>query len=183
MEGIEERNGILCTSHQKSEPRSKANQSPFKGQANISQTTNAVIMGRKTWESIPPRFRPLKDRTNIVISRELKSESASGGVVVNSIDQAIKSEGGAEKAFVIGGAQIYKEVLQKQQAKRILLTRVLTDFDCDTFFPIYLDAGGKGEGWERKSKEELDRWVGETVPEGVQEEEGTRYVFEMWERV
>jgi len=140
-------------------------------------------MGRKTWESIPTRFRPLKDRKNIVISRELKAESASGGVVVNSIDQAIGSEGEEEKTFVIGGAQIYKEALQKQQAKRILLTRVLTDFDCDTFFPIQLGEEGKAEGWEKKSKEEFDRWVGETVLEGVQEEEGTRYIFEMWERV
>ena len=140
-------------------------------------------MGRKTWESIPPRFRPLKDRNNIVISREFKPESAPGGVVVNSIDQAINSECGEGKAFVIGGAQIYTEALQKQQTKRILLTRVLTDFECDTFFPIQLDEDGKAEGWERKSKEELDRWAGETVPEGVQEEEGTKYVFEMWERI
>ena len=104
-------------------------------------------------------------------------------MVVNSIDQAINSECGEGKAFVIGGAQIYTEALQKQQTKRILLTRVLTDFECDTFFPIQLDEDGKAEGWERKSKEELDRWAGETVPEGVQEEEGTEYVFEMWERI
>ena len=142
-------------------------------------------MGRKTWESIPPRFRPLKDRTNVVVSREFKPESAPGSVIVNSIDQAIKSEDeyGQGKAFVIGGAQIYKEALRKQQTKRILLTRVLTAFECDTFFPIRLNEDGKAEGWERKSKEELDRWAGETVPEGVQEEEGTKYVFEMWERV
>jgi dihydrofolate reductase len=152
-------------------------------QSKTAQKTNAVIMGRKTWESIPPRFRPLKDRTNIVISRELKAESASGGIVVNSVDQAIALEGSEDRAFVIGGAQIYKEALLKQQAKRILLTRVLTDFECDTIFPIQLDETGKADGWERKSKEELDQWVGETVPEGVQEEEGTKYVFEMWERV
>lgn len=139
-------------------------------------------MGRKTWESIPPRFRPLKDRTNIVISRSLKSEDAPGGVVVNSIDQAINLDDGEGRKFVIGGAQIYKEALQNEQARRILLTRVMTDFECDTIFPIQLGEGGKAEGWERKSKEELDRWVGETVPEGVQEEEGTKYIFEMWER-
>ena len=40
-----------------------------------------------------------------------------------------------------------------------------------------------GTGWVRRSKGELERWVGEAVPEGVQEEGGTRYVFEMWERV
>lgn len=142
-------------------------------------------MGRKTWESIPPRFRPLKDRTNIVISRKLSSESCSGGLLASSIEDALSSlpAEGSQKTFVIGGAQIYKEALQKQQAKRILLTRVLTDFECDTFFPITLGKDGKAEGWVRKSKEELDRWVGETVVEGVQEEGGTKYVFEMWERL
>jgi dihydrofolate reductase len=146
-------------------------------------------MGRKTWDSIPPRFRPLKDRTNIVISRGLKPDSSpSNGVIVSSIDSAIDSAasegvGVDRKIFVIGGAQIYEEALKKEQANRILLTRVLTDFECDTFFPIQLNEDGEGEdGWERKSKEELDRWTGETVPEGVQEEGGTKYVFEMWER-
>jgi dihydrofolate reductase len=86
------------------------------------------------------------------------------------------------RAFVIGGAQIYKEALEKADTKRILLTRVLTDFECDTFFPVQLNEDGTADGWTRKTKDELDSWVGETVPEGVQEENGTRYVFEMWER-
>lgn len=147
------------------------------------QETNAVVMGRITWESIPPRFRPLKDRKNFVVSRQLNPESAPGGVVVSSIDAATETAGSlGGRTFVIGGAQIYKAALEKEQAKRVLLTRVLTDFECDAFFPIQLNEDGKSEGWERKSKEELDRWVGETVPEGVQEEEGTKYVFEMWER-
>jgi dihydrofolate reductase len=88
-----------------------------------------------------------------------------------------------QRAFIIGGAQIYKAALEKNEARRILLTRVLSDFECDTFFPVQLDESGKTEGWERKSKQELDAWVGEQVPEGVQEENGTRYVFEMWERI
>ena len=141
-------------------------------------------MGRKTWESIPPRFRPLKGRTNIVISRSAASESVSGAMVASSIEDALRllpaEEGG--KAFVIGGAQIYREALQKRLAQRILLTRVLSDFECDTFFPISLGEDGKAEGWERRSKEELDNWVGETVADGVQVEEGTEYAFEMWER-
>ncbi|KAG0647598.1 Dihydrofolate reductase [Hyphodiscus hymeniophilus] len=142
-------------------------------------------MGRKTWESIPTRFRPLKDRTNIVISRNPSAESCSGGILANSIESALESipEGGAEKVFVIGGAQIYREALQKAQAKRILLTRVLSDFECDTFFPITLGENGKGEGWVRRTKEELDAWVGESVVEGTQVENGTSYVFEMWERI
>jgi len=60
---------------------------------------------------------------------------------------------------------------------------VLSEFKCDTFFPVVLGESGEGEGWKRKSKEELDEWVGEQAPEGLQEENGTRYIFEMWERV
>lgn len=147
------------------------------------QVENAVVMGRKTWESIPPRFRPLKDRMNLVITRNSKSIDAS--LVTGSMEGAIRFVGMTmfdRKAFVIGGAQIYSEALQRQEAKRILLTRILTDFPCDTFFPIKLGEDGKADGWERKTKEELDRWVGEVVPEGIQEENGTKYVFEMWER-
>lgn len=149
------------------------------------QTTNAVIMGRKTWESIPPKFRPLKGRTNIVITRGASELNAEGGIVVGSVEGAINAvEDRVEekRAFVIGGAQIYQAALEKKEAKRILLTRVLSNFECDTFFPVQLDESGKTEGWERKSKEELDRWAGEQVPEGVQEQNETRYIFEMWEK-
>ncbi|PMD21056.1 hypothetical protein NA56DRAFT_720672 [Hyaloscypha hepaticicola] len=145
--------------------------------------TNALIMGRKTWESIPPKFRPLKDRTNIVITRT-SGLTAQGGNVTSSVEEAIEAVEKTEvtRAFVIGGAQIYKAALERKETKRILLTRVLSDFECDTFFPLQLDESGKSEGWERKSKEDLDRWVGEQVPEGVQEENGTKYRFEMWEK-
>ncbi|KAE9367857.1 hypothetical protein N431DRAFT_348173 [Stipitochalara longipes BDJ] len=146
-------------------------------------STNAVIMGRKSWESIPPKYRPLKDRMNVVITRNpgLKAE---GGVMVGSVEGAIEAAERPEvnKAFIIGGAEIYKAALERTEARRILLTRVLSDFDCDAFFPLHFDESGKIEGWERKSKEEHDSWVGEQVPEGVQEENGTRYVFEMWEK-
>jgi dihydrofolate reductase len=138
-------------------------------------------MGRKTWDSIPPRFRPLKDRLNVVITRGMEPPTSGKTVRVGSLESAISIDSN-NRAFVIGGAQIYKEALQRSETKRILLTRVLSDFECDTFFPVQLNEDGKGEGWERKSKQELDEWVGETVAEGVQEENGTKYVFEMWER-
>ncbi|KAL2064109.1 hypothetical protein VTL71DRAFT_4603 [Oculimacula yallundae] len=150
---------------------------------------NTVIMGRKTWDSIPPKFRPLKDRTNVVITRgDLQTEAGGQKLAVNSMNQAAEAvmaqEGNAQsKLFVIGGAQIYKASLEIKDTKRILLTRVLGEFDCDTFFPIKLGEDGKASGWERRSKEELDKWTGEAVPEGIQEENGTQYVFEMWERI
>lgn len=153
-----------------------------------AQEQNTVIMGRKTWDSIPPRFRPLKGRTNVVITRDVDALEKNEGekcTAVGSVEEAIsKLQNGdkAGRAFVIGGAQIYKAALEMKEAKRVLLTRVLGEFECDTHFPVVLGGDGEGDGWVRRSKEELDAWTGEEVPEGVQEEAETRYVFEMWER-
>ena len=149
----------------------------------IKQSINAVIMGRKTWESIPTKFRPLKDRLNITVTSA--SSLGQGSFSVPSLEAAIQCVGSTvfeRKAFVIGGAQLYGEALTRAEAKRILFTRIHTDFECDTFFPIELKEDGTADGWERKSKEELDAWAGEIVPTGVQEENGTKYEFEMWER-
>lgn len=155
---------------------------------------NAVIMGRKTWESIPPKFRPLKGRLNIVISRSFGSSPEkpvsveTEPVKVSSLEQAIaylqqKPQGTSGKVFVIGGGQIYAAALELKEAKRILLTKVMSDFECDTFFSLKLDdEGGSSSGWVKRSKEELDSFTGEVVPEGVQVENDTSYEFQMWER-
>ncbi|RYO84739.1 hypothetical protein DL766_000228 [Monosporascus sp. MC13-8B] len=162
---------------------------------------NAVIMGRKTWDSIPPRFRPLKGRLNIVISRSHSEQpppparevdAETEAVRVGSLEQAmeyLKSTTSASPAamtgrvFVIGGAQIYGAALRLREARRVLLTRVMDDFECDTFFPLELSESQTGGAWVKKSKEELDAWTGEAVLEGIQEENGTKYEFQMWERV
>ncbi|KAH8782848.1 dihydrofolate reductase-like domain-containing protein [Diaporthe sp. PMI_573] len=159
-----------------------------------SPVMNAVIMGRKTWESIPPKFRPLKGRLNVVISRSFGSpaeEPASAEtepVKASSLEQAIaylqrKSQGSLGRVFVIGGGQIYAAALEMKEARRVLLTKVMSDFECDTFFSLKLsDEGESSSGWEKRSKEELDKWTGEVVPEGVQVENDTSYEFQMWER-
>ncbi|TVY83534.1 Dihydrofolate reductase [Lachnellula suecica] len=154
-------------------------------------STNTVIMGRKTWDSIPPRFRPLKDRRNVIISRSLEQTTSAESQIVGSLPEALNllsqqstaSDSKTGKAFIIGGAQIYEAALELKQARRILLTRILSDFECDTTFPVVLPESGEGNGWQRKGKAELDAWVGETVAEEIQEETGTKYVFEMWERL
>ncbi|KAI1752392.1 dihydrofolate reductase [Xylaria castorea] len=174
--------------------------SSFLNQDGNPPAMNAVIMGRKTWDSIPPKFRPLKGRLNIVISRSHAESPATNidaeteAVKVGSLEQAIQYlQSGSTAAqtgrvFVIGGAQIYAAALRLKEARRVLLTRVMSDFECDTFFPLQLsetsepEATGTGR-WVKKSKEDLDQWTGETVPEGVQEENQTRYEFQMWERV
>jgi len=151
---------------------------------------NAVIMGRKTWDSIPEKFRPLKGRVNIVLSRShapvasLSGASGSSDVApvrLPSLAEALelsKTTNDVGRLFIIGGAEIYKAALEMNEAKRILLTRVQSEFECDTFFPVDLSEGE----WVKRSKEELDAWTGETVPDGVQLENGVSYVFEMYER-
>ncbi|CAL3970963.1 hypothetical protein PZA11_007348 [Diplocarpon coronariae] len=150
---------------------------------------NAVLMGRRTWDSIPAPLRPLKGRTNVVVTRRDPDALPAGGerVVAGSLGQAVAAVTARpephSRLFVIGGAQLYKAALEAREARRILLTRVLDDLECDTFFPVALGEDGTADGWQRKSSADLDRWAGEKVPEGVQEENGIRYIFEMWERM
>ena len=95
-----------------------------------------VIMGRKNFESIPHKYRPLPNRTNVVVTRQNKYQ-AEGCIVVHSIEDAIKK---AKKAadtepFIIGGGEIYQLALKSQLIDRIYLTRIHHHYDGDTFFP------------------------------------------------
>lgn len=161
--------------------------------ANIQPPQNVVVMGRKTWESIPPKFRPLPQRTNVVISRSEKLEGVGEDVVVgDSISSALSTltakakEGQAAplgRVFVIGGGAIYKQALEMEQAKSILLTRVEGEWDCDTDFPIDVEAE---QGWTRRQKGDLNEFAGEDVQEAQEEEvkgEKVKYEFRLYERV
>lgn len=88
-----------------------------------------VIMGRKTWESIPERFRPLKDRINVVISRNYKIE---GVLNARSLSEALSlGVGNNREIFVIGGSGIYQEALGMRECEKVYLTRVYGTFSCD----------------------------------------------------
>lgn len=146
-------------------------------------------MGRKTWDSIPPKFRPLKNRLNIIISRSATATPSSTidpktePVRVSSLEQALQyaQTHAVERVFIIGGAQIYDAALKMSQTRRVLLTSIEREFDCDTFFSRDLKGERSGE-WVRRSREELEKWTGEEVVEGGQEEAGTKYEFQMWEK-
>lgn len=101
---------------------------------------NAVIMGRKTWESIPPRFRPLTDRLNIVITSNPALELPADVIRAESFEAALKrvaTVNGLARVFVIGGAQVYRQALTNPGLASIYLTRVHGKFDSDaTFGPI-----------------------------------------------
>ena len=153
-------------------------------------------MGRKTWDSIPPKFRPLKDRLNIVITRSAPPPATtttaavpvtSEPVRVSSLEQALKfaqTQTAVGRVFVIGGAQIYEAAMRLPEARRVLMTSIEKEFECDTFFPDLTKATDGGAEWERRSKEEQIAWTGEdeSVVGGEQEEAGTKYEFQMWER-
>lgn len=104
---------------------------------NLSQ--NVVVMGRKTWDSIPPKFRPLPQRLNVVISRQEDLSLPDGVILAKSLNNAIEliEEKGsrAGETFVIGGGQIFQEAVLSPFCRKIYLTRVENDFSCDTFFP------------------------------------------------
>ncbi len=97
---------------------------------------NAVIMGRKTWESIPENFRPLANRKNIVVTRD-QNYQAPGAVVVNKFYQALDEASSEEKTYVIGGAEIYRQALS--YADMLDLTLIQGHKDADSFFPEYED--------------------------------------------
>lgn len=93
-----------------------------------------VIMGRKTWESLPARFRPLPGRRNIVVTRDAQWRSA-GADAVPSLDAALDLLAGTARAFVIGGAEIY--ALALPLADQLVLTEIDADLIGDTFFPAF----------------------------------------------
>ena len=102
-----------------------------------------IIMGRKTFESIG---RPLPGRSNIVISRD-ESFEAEGVVVVHGIEQALEAAAGCDEVMVIGGANIYQQLLAR--AGRLYLTEVKAEVVGDAWFPR-IDAGEWAE-LERES--------------------------------
>ncbi|MFT7623047.1 MAG: dihydrofolate reductase [Myxococcota bacterium] len=97
---------------------------------------NAVLMGRKTWDSIPARFRPLRGRLNIVISRNPALDLPQGVLLADSLETALRL--GAEHSahsWLIGGAMIYRQAMQLDGLRQIHLTRVHASYDCDAHLP------------------------------------------------
>ncbi len=113
-----------------------------------------VITGRKNYESIPERFRPLRDRVNIVVTRT-QGYQAPGAWVCASLEAAIDIARVADQkeVFIIGGGELYKEAFEKELVQRIYLTTVHGSPKGDVKFPDI------GKGWkevwtERHEKDE-----------------------------
>lgn len=120
-----------------------------------------VIMGRKTWESLPRR--PLPGRLNIVLSRSLPS--VEGGVVASSMEEAMEACRGGEMPFVIGGEDVYSSMLP--MATRLYITNIdaAVPDDVDAWFPEF-----------RKD------WRLAEASEWMEDDDGIKYRFESWQR-
>ncbi len=98
---------------------------------------NMVVMGRRTWESIDPKYRPLENRRNIVLSQNQKYK-AEGAEVCYSLGEALKKaelDEEIENVFIIGGAKIFE--LAMPIANGIYLTQIEKTFECDTYLPDF----------------------------------------------
>lgn len=92
-----------------------------------------VIMGRKTWDSLPEKFRPLPGRTNVVITRQ-QAWSAPGAIVAHSLGDAIVQCGAVDTIWVMGGANVYAQALP--MADQVVVTEIDADFEGDAYAPI-----------------------------------------------
>lgn len=105
-------------------------------QRHFRQTTMGcpVVMGRRTWESLPARFRPLPGRRNIVVTRNAAFD-APGAETAPGLDSALALLADAPRVFVIGGGELY--ALALPAADTLVLTEIDAELDGDTFFPAF----------------------------------------------
>lgn len=136
-------------------------------------------MGRKTWDGIPAKFRPLKSRHNLVISRAGVDVNGHEATTAHgSLEDALAAvPGDTHRTFLIGGAQLYNQSFAAH-VDRVLLTRVLEQLPCDVFLADF----AADKRWRLAPHSELREWVGWDVPEGEIEEKGLKYRYEMWVR-
>jgi dihydrofolate reductase len=126
-----------------------------------------VLMGRRTWASLPPRFRPLPGRRNVVLTRD-PAWHADGAEVASSLQSALALVQGHERVFVIGGGELYAQALPLAQ------TLVLTEIDL-----LVPDADTRFPAWDRKAFAETARETGVSKSDA---DHGLRYAFVTYSR-
>ncbi|KAL4091507.1 hypothetical protein QTP88_026183 [Uroleucon formosanum] len=139
---------------------------------NVKGAQNAVIMGRGTWQSIPDKYRPLKGRINVVISKTLNSVP-EGVLLYAKLEEALKSlylNDHIEKLWVIGGSGLYNEAVNDKNCKKLFITKIDQEYLCDTFFPDF----------DIREFEEINE---PNVPKGIQEDNGIKYEFKVFKRL
>lgn len=152
---------------------------------------NAVIMGRKTWESIPAKFRPLPNRLNVVLSRSYENKGENGVLYYNSLDKVMESfeksgyrHDGLDisKIFIIGGAQVYNSMIDDGRVDSLLVTDVkyvgpeTSKPQLDTFLKWDLTP------WKKLDISELKEFADVDFTEGAIVENDYEYEYTMWTR-
>lgn len=107
-----------------------------------------VVLGRKNYESIPEKYRPLPNRENAVLTRN-KSYQAEGALVFYSLEECLKhySDETERTIFIIGGGEIYRQAMEMDVIDEMYITHIEQNYDADTFFPNF----------------ELNHWTSETL--------------------
>lgn len=134
--------------------------------AGDGRAENAVIMGRRTWESIPEPYRPLAGRQNVVITRRPGYPLPPGVGGADGLEAALRVAGERApggRVFVIGGAEVYRQAIVHPACAGIYLTRLDAEYDCDTFFPAIDEAAFElvdilDEVKERGVRYRIERW-------------------------
>jgi dihydrofolate reductase len=103
-----------------------------------------VLMGRKTWDSLPPRFRPLPGRQNVVITRDAQWQ-APGADRAGTLEEALALCAGADVAWITGGAEIFRLAIPR--AHLAVITEIDADFDGDVSAPAL------GPSWRETARE------------------------------
>jgi dihydrofolate reductase len=111
-------------------------------------TNKTVVMGRKTWESLPEKFRPLPNRKNVVITRQTDYAAPEGVLTFSSTTDAF-AQLATEDIFIIGGAELYKQTID--QADALEITHIDQTIEGDAFFPQI-----NTETWREVSREDHD---------------------------
>jgi dihydrofolate reductase len=110
-----------------------------------------VVMGRRTWDSLPERFRPLPGRRNVVVTRN-GAWQAEGAERAGSLDDALRLLAGAPQVFVIGGAELYADALPR--ADELVVTEVDAEVEGDVFFPTWDRSAFREESREEHVSED-----------------------------
>lgn len=133
-------------------------------------------MGRKTYFGVPESKRPLPERFNVVLTSEPeKYEFPSEVIVAKSMDEALAKinepelERQIENVWIVGGYSVYKEAMESPQCHRVYFTKIMATFDCDAFFPKL------PENFKLVPNDE-------NIPSEIQEENGIKYQYQIYEK-
>lgn len=152
-----------------------------------SNKRNIVIMGRKTWESIPPKFRPLPDRLNIVLTRNPPTANSSPAdknlMYLNDIDKLfslLKDDTfiqDIDKVFLIGGSELYNRFSHHESVTHIILTELVSSkpVEIDTYLDWDLSK------WTQKSHSQLESFTNIKLDEQYHEKD-FEYSYKLYEK-